>query len=155
MVPNQAPPISATITEPLPPLTRSTTLPAYTPRTIATDRSHLAPEDAIYHGSPPRRQSEAVNGLQNELRMTNAPNGDAARLPRRHRDRNRSGSRRPRKGTWKKLLWVKQSCKYKSFDLMGNYADELQTQIIIPIKIPSSNICSGIHVSNHTTSGLW
>lgn len=111
MVPNQAPPTSTIRTGPLPPLTRSTTLPANV-RSVATDRSLLTPEDAIYQGSPPRKQSSAVNKLQKDLRMTNGVNGDAARLPRRgrHKDRNRSGSRR-RKGTWKKLLWVKQSCK--------------------------------------------
>ncbi|CZR64007.1 related to pig-c protein [Phialocephala subalpina] len=98
MVPNQAPPTTATVTEPLPPLTRSTTLPAY-PRTT-TDRSLLTPEDAIYQGSPPRRLTE--------VRVPNGPS-IAARLPReRHTVRNRSASRR-RKGVWKKLLWVKQS----------------------------------------------
>ena len=108
MVPNLAPQSSATV---LPPLTRATTLPGNV-RSVATDRSLLAPEDAIYQGSPPKRQSGAVNTLQKNLRMTNGTNGDAARLhrPRRPKEENRSGSRR-RKGTWKKLLWVKQSCK--------------------------------------------
>lgn len=112
MVPNQAPPTSTTITGPLPPLTRSTTLPPATTRSVATDRSLLTPEDAIYQGSPPRKQSAAVQKLQKDLRMTNGVNGDAARPTRRgrHKDRNRSGSRR-RKGTWRKLLWVKQSCE--------------------------------------------
>ena len=122
MVPNQAPPTSTTTTGALPPLTRSTTLPA-TVRSFATDRSLLTPEDAIYQASPPRKQSAAVQKLQKDLRMTNGVNGDAARLPRRgrHKDRNRSGSRR-RKGTWKKLLWVKQSCKH-TFQPTGSTAD--------------------------------
>ena len=49
--------------------------------------------------------------------MTNGVNPDAARLPRRGRnkDTNRSGSKR-RKGTWKKLLWVKQSCEVTFVD---------------------------------------
>jgi hypothetical protein len=113
MVPNPAPPPSATITEPLPPLTRSTTLPLYSYRPITTDPTLLTPEDAIYHGSPPRKQSPAVSKLQKELRMTNGTNGNATRSPgwSRHKDRTRSGSRR-RKGTWKKLLWVKQSCEF-------------------------------------------
>ncbi|KUJ14304.1 GPI2-domain-containing protein [Mollisia scopiformis] len=103
MVPNQAPPTTTTVTEPLPPLTRSTTLPAYTPRPITTDRSLLTPEDAIYQGSPPRRLTEA--------RVSNGSSA-TARLPReRHTVRNRSGSRR-RKGVWKKLLWVKQSSTF-------------------------------------------
>ncbi|KAG4410986.1 hypothetical protein IFR04_015883 [Cadophora malorum] len=110
MVPKQAPPPSATTTttQPFPPLTRSTTLPAYNLQSIATDRTLLAPEDAIHQGSPPRKQSAAVNKLK-ELRMTNGLTGDL-RLSRRgrHGDRTRSASRR-KKGTWKKLLWVKQS----------------------------------------------
>lgn len=102
MVPNQAPPTSTTVTESIPPLTRSTTLPTYAPRPVATDRSLLTPEDAIYQGSPPRRLTES--------RLPNGPNV-AARIPRDRRTvRNRSASRR-RKGVWKKLLWVKQSCK--------------------------------------------
>src|ERR1700733_13683840 len=98
MVPNQAPPVSATINGPYPELTRATTLPTNV-RNIRTDRSLLAPEDAIYQGSPPRRQSAAVNKPQKDLRMTNGVNGDASRVPRRgrHKDRNRSGSNR-RKG---------------------------------------------------------
>jgi phosphatidylinositol N-acetylglucosaminyltransferase subunit C len=112
MVPNPAPPPSATITEPLPPLTRSTTLPLYSYRPITTDRTLLAPEDAIYNGSPPRKQSPAVAKLAKDLRMTNATNGTTRASGRtRHKDRTRSGSRR-RKGTWKKLLWVKQSCMF-------------------------------------------
>ena len=112
MVPNPAPPPSATITEPLPPLTRSTTLPLYSYRPITTDRTLLAPEDAIYNGSPPRKQSPAVAKLAKDLRMTNGTNGTTRASGRpRHKDRTRSGSRR-RKGTWKKLLWVKQSCMF-------------------------------------------
>merc|ERR1711939_443152 len=110
MVPKQAPPPSATTTttQPFPPLTRSTTLPAYNLQSIATDRTLLAPEDAIHQGSPPCKQSAAVNKLK-ELRMTNGLTGDL-RLSRRgrHGDRTISASRR-KKGTWKKLLWVKQS----------------------------------------------
>ncbi|KAH8748382.1 phosphatidylinositol N-acetylglucosaminyltransferase-domain-containing protein [Hyaloscypha finlandica] len=109
MVPNPAPPPSATITEPLPPLTRSTTLPLYSYRPITTDRTLLAPEDAIYQGSPPRKQSPAVVKVVRDLHMTNGTNGTARVSGRtRHKDRPRSGSRR-RKGTWKKLLWVNQS----------------------------------------------
>ena len=111
MVPNQAPHVAATVNGKFPALVRAATLPANV-RNVAPDRSLLAPEDAIYQGSPPRRLSPAVNRLQKDLRMTSGLNGDASRLPRpgRHKDRNRSGSRR-RKGTWKKLLWVKQSCE--------------------------------------------
>ncbi|KAK6580778.1 hypothetical protein PZA11_007014 [Diplocarpon coronariae] len=108
MVPNQASAPSATTVQPLPPLTRSTTLPAYPPPVTATDRSRLAPEDAIYHGSPPRKPSAAVTGLK-DLRLTTGLNADPRRSRRgRNADRARSGSRR-KKGAWKKLLWVKQS----------------------------------------------
>lgn len=114
MVPNQVLPTPMAITGPAPPLTRNTTLPSKV-QSLTTDHSLLTPEDAIYQGSPPRKQSAAVNKLQKDLRMTNGTDsaiGAAGRLPgrSRHKDTNRSGSRR-RKGTWKKLLWVKQSCK--------------------------------------------
>ncbi|KAG0646710.1 Phosphatidylinositol N-acetylglucosaminyltransferase GPI2 subunit [Hyphodiscus hymeniophilus] len=82
-----------------------------TVRSLATDRSLLTPEDAIYQGSPPRKQSDTVKKLQKELRMTNSGNSDVLSLPGRGRNKVRSGSRR-RKGTWKKLLWVKQSYNY-------------------------------------------
>ncbi|KAI9050580.1 hypothetical protein LZ554_005741 [Drepanopeziza brunnea f. sp. 'monogermtubi'] len=117
MVPNQAPPPPppplpppppVTIENPFPPLTRNSSLPVYAPQITATGRSLLAPEDAIYQSSPPRKQSAAV-GKVKDLRMTNGLNADL-RVPRRGRnsDRARSGSRRKR-ATWKKLLWVKQS----------------------------------------------
>lgn len=113
MVPNQAPPIPPTPIaqpQPLPPFVRSTTLPAFAPQLPASDRSRLAPEDAIYQGSPPRKQAAAVNRLK-DLRMPNGLNADL-RVPRRGRagERTRSASRR-KKATWKKLLWVKQSCE--------------------------------------------
>lgn len=155
MVPNPAfqPPID--INGSLPPLKRSTTLPA--PATLqlnAPSRSLLAPEDAIYQSSPPRKQSAAVNKLQKDLRMTNGTNGDIPRLPsrvRRHKDRNRSGSRR-RKGTWKKLLWVKQSCKVTALSSILPLT-LYQTQTIIPIRIRSLNICNETPASNLTISG--
>ncbi|KAA8569961.1 hypothetical protein EYC84_002299 [Monilinia fructicola] len=87
-----------------PPLNRSSTVPNITSaRIIPHERSHLAPEDAIFQASPPRIPSAAVN----QLRMTN---GDAGRLRSRGRqnDRTKTSNRR-RKATWKKLLWVKQS----------------------------------------------
>lgn len=116
MVPNPAPTITHTIKAPPPPppppLLRSSTLPAYA-RQFPSDRSLLTPEDAIYQGSPPRKQSVAVTKLK-DLRMSNADSGDGLRMGRRHKDgSSRAGSRsRRRKGTWKKLLWVKQSCGF-------------------------------------------
>lgn len=102
MVPPPAPPSAPSA----PPLNRSSTLPNIPPsaRVITHERSHLAPEDAIFQASPPRRPSAAVN----QLRMTN---GDAGRLRSRgrHNDGTKSSNRK-RKATWKKLLWVKQSC---------------------------------------------
>lgn len=77
------------------------------------DPSRLAPEDAIYAQSPPRRGRPpsplglGANGLK--------PRGGEARR-KRNKERGRSSSRR-RKGGWKKLLWVKQSYP-------DNYTDE-------------------------------
>ncbi|KAG9234083.1 phosphatidylinositol N-acetylglucosaminyltransferase-domain-containing protein [Amylocarpus encephaloides] len=121
MVPNQAPPIPATITtmttttttkvtkQQRPDLTRSSTVPNLIPQ-LASNRTLLAPEDAIYQGSPPRKQSPAVKKLQHGLRMTNGLNGDAPAPLQSGRQKSRHRSRsRMRKVTWKKLLWVKQS----------------------------------------------
>lgn len=109
MVPSLAPTISAISDEPLSPLTTSVKVPSTSTRGVASDRSLLAPEDAFYQGSPPRKQAVAANKIQKDLRMTN---GDSPNLSRRGRrkDGHRSSSRR-RKGAWKKLLWVKQSCE--------------------------------------------
>jgi hypothetical protein len=106
MVPTQAPTIS-TISEPRPPLTSRSTAPP--------DRALLAPEDAIYQGSLPKKQPAAATTLHKDLHMTAE---DTSKLPRRGRrkDGNRSASRR-RKGTWKKLLWVKQSCEHPLVDV--------------------------------------
>ena len=80
-----------------------------------SDPTRLAPEDAFFAHSPPRRRLGsnlnggvdfvAVEGLPGSSRL-----GASARR-RREKERGRSGSRR-RKGTWKKLLWVKQNCTY-------------------------------------------
>lgn len=112
MVPHQAPLHPPPATQPtLPSLTRGNTLPVLSKH--RSDRSLLTPEDAIYAVSPRRKQSAAVNKLQKDLRMTNGNGDDIIRIQNRgrHKERNgRSGSSRRRKGTWKKLLWVKQSC---------------------------------------------
>ncbi|KAG9244286.1 phosphatidylinositol N-acetylglucosaminyltransferase-domain-containing protein [Calycina marina] len=106
MVPNVASQTSMNPRDIMLPLIRSSTLPASV-RPTAPDRSLLAPEDAIYQSSPPRRQSAVVNKLQKDLLMTSGVNGEI-RLPsrRRHKDGHRSRSRHR---VWKKLLWVKQS----------------------------------------------
>ena len=83
-----------------------------------SDPSRLAPEDAFYAHSPPRRQRahtplgmngavDSVDALPVQGRLLA---GIEARR-KRERDRGRSGSRR-RKGAWKKLLWVKQACRF-------------------------------------------
>jgi len=67
---------------------------------VASDPSRLAPEDAL-------KYSHVLD--------TSAPVADAdgrlRRKPqeRRHRDRSRKRDR-----TWKKLLWVKQSCMFST-----------------------------------------
>lgn len=102
----------------LPPLARSATAPTPTPfRTAAaaarprqlqgrSDPSHLAPEDAFLAVALTRR----TNGFES------APNAAGDLMSRHLRMRSKGpGSRsrsRRRKRPWKKLLWVKQSCKY-------------------------------------------
>jgi len=78
-----------------------------------SDPNRLAPEDAFFAHSPPRRQREGlVNGsgdgsMINEAHINARPGINPRR--RREKDRGRSGSRR-RNNVWKKLLWVKQPC---------------------------------------------
>lgn len=155
MVPKPAPETSAHVSSSLPPLTRSTTLPANV-RSAATDRSLLAPEDAFYQGSPPRKQSAAGDRLQKDLRTANGTSGDQARLPsrgrRRKERRNRSGSRR-RKGTWKKLLWVKQSCGFSRVYASSNSLMCEQIQTITRIKILFSNTYKETPACSRTISG--
>lgn len=89
------------------PFARSATAPGPL-RTLVQappDRSRLAPDDAFLATSPPRRlhafePSASASGppLSRHLRMRSKDTG------------SRSRSRR-RKRAWKKLLWVKQSCK--------------------------------------------
>lgn len=63
----------------------------------ALNRSLLSPNDANL--SPPRRQYDGGDGaLDSTLRLRRLGGGG-----------ERSSSRR-RKRTWKKLMWVKQSC---------------------------------------------
>ena len=76
-----------------------------------TDPHHLAPEDAFFAHSPPRRQQpvEQFSELDGDAVTTSIPSlrGGATSRKKGGRDRHRSGSRRGRKA-WKKLLWVKQ-----------------------------------------------
>ena len=113
MAPDQAPLSTTHLSASAPPFTRSNTVPVVPQyRTNAPDRNHLAPEDAIYAYSPPRRQSPAVSKVQRDLRGNPIDGGGRGTRRGRYKDRTQGGSRR--KGTWKKLLWVKQSCKYEA-----------------------------------------
>ncbi|KAI9715852.1 MAG: hypothetical protein M1812_005672 [Candelaria pacifica] len=91
----------------------------------SSDPNRLAPEDAFFAHSPPRRRrpveeigsaSDTHDGHKDAA--VNGPQDRTARGNRRRRDRERgrSGSRR-RKGVWKKILWVKQPYP-------DNYTDE-------------------------------
>ncbi|OBT90309.1 hypothetical protein VE02_03339 [Pseudogymnoascus sp. 03VT05] len=112
MMPHEPSPISPTTPTKFPPPTRSTTLPipprTWSAPTAPTDRTLLAPEDAIYLGSPPHRRGTAANG---NPRMSNGDTTgeDSSRGHRRGRNKERMSSSRRRKVIWKKLLWVKQS----------------------------------------------
>lgn len=87
------------------------------------DPNRLAPEDAYYAHSPPRLRPQldnhganvqTLNGVVTNpaavaaLRPPPAvPGAEAKKEVRKVRGASR---RRRRKGAWKKLLWVKQSC---------------------------------------------
>ena len=79
------------------------------------DHTRLRPEDAIYGPSPPRsarpRKSSPLGRSDTITAATAAP------THKRHRSRRGGSATRRRKGTWKKLLWVKQSYP-------DNYTDE-------------------------------
>ena len=75
-----------------------------------SDPNRLAPEDAFYAHSPPKRQLpldrystlDSVSGVTDGLAIRSL----GSIRHRRGKDRGRSGSRRG-KGVWKKLLWAK------------------------------------------------
>ncbi|KAL9071086.1 MAG: hypothetical protein Q9161_004425 [Pseudevernia consocians] len=85
-----------------------------------SDPNHLAPEDAFYAHSPPKRQLpiDRYGALDSISKVADGLSIRPAGFTRRRRgkDRGRSGSRRG-KGVWKKLLWVKQK------DYPDNYTD--------------------------------
>ena len=74
------------------------------------DPNRLAPEDAYFAPSLSRARSAASNYEEN-LRSLNGDGsahiGSTAALRKKL---GGPGRRRKRKGAWKKLLWVKQSC---------------------------------------------
>ena len=83
-----------------------------------SDPNHLAPEDAFFAHSPPKRPLpidrygplDSISSVTDGL--STRPAGSTRR--RRGKDRGRSGSPRG-KGVWKKLLWVKQKdCEWSS-----------------------------------------
>ncbi|KAK5717275.1 glycosylphosphatidylinositol anchor biosynthesis [Elasticomyces elasticus] len=84
---------------------------------VLQDHTRLRPEDAIYGTVPPRnsrpRQSSPLGRSDT---VTPATAGQQTTHKRHKSRRNRSADRR-RKGTWKKLLWVKQN-------FPDNYTDE-------------------------------
>jgi phosphatidylinositol N-acetylglucosaminyltransferase subunit C len=100
------------------------------------DPNRLAPEDAYFAHSPPRFRPHFAANINNHnhaatLRLLNGnvPTPAAVAALRKppavpvpgpeqvkaaeeaRRDRGTSRRRKQKKGVWKKLLWVKQSCK--------------------------------------------
>jgi phosphatidylinositol glycan class C protein len=74
------------------------------------DPSRLAPEDAYYANSPPRRQRDRSETTGAQILGVDGVVPDSVLIrQRREKEGRRSGSRK-RKGAWKKLLWVRQSC---------------------------------------------
>ena len=87
-----------------PKTTTTATRPHLRHRSTAPDPSRLAPEDALVF---PYRAGEGASG---PLRT--------ASDVRRKRDKVWDGSGIKRRKVWKKLLWVKQSCKKLNDTLM-------------------------------------
>ncbi|KAK5131962.1 hypothetical protein LTR08_000474 [Meristemomyces frigidus] len=88
----------------------------YVRRASSQDHSRLHPEDALPLSSPPRKAQRQRSPLGRSDTVTTAIHTSESQRARKERRRGRSGSRR-RKGTWKKLLWIKQS-------FPDNYTDE-------------------------------
>lgn len=82
------------------------------------DPSRLAPEDAYFASSLKARAATATADYDGSLRTLKGNQGTTAVAALRLPNSDASGSkvrgasrrRRQRKGAWKKLLWVKQSC---------------------------------------------
>lgn len=85
------------------------------------DPDRLAPEDAYFATSLTRARTAPVSYVDNLSSLSSDgtavttlqhPRGPLAADPGRKdmRKLGGAGSRRRRKGAWKKLLWVKQSC---------------------------------------------
>lgn len=126
-MPHEPSPISPTTPTKFPPPTRSATLPipprTWSAPTVPTDRTLLAPEDAIYLGSPPHRRGAADKANGNPRMLNGDTTGeDSSRGHRRGRNKERMSSSRRRKVIWKKLLWVKQSC----LSLNSNYCQTMR-----------------------------
>lgn len=118
---------------PTPGLTRAATLPIELHATRSA-RSHLAPEDAFNTASPSRRQSgfePSINDIRAESRSRkmNSKLGSRSRSRRRRR-------------TWKKLLWVKQSC----MTFIAQFSSEY---------IPAANSCCKIPIITRTKLLSW
>ncbi|KAI9703319.1 MAG: hypothetical protein M1836_007885 [Candelina mexicana] len=112
--------------EPSSPIATSTiSSPEWNHRSGSSDPNRLAPEDAFFAHSPPRRRrpigeikstSDSHNGHKDSTVNGSLDNRMTGNRRRRDKGRGRSGSRR-RKGIWKKILWVKQPYP-------DNYTDE-------------------------------
>lgn len=80
------------------------------------DPNRLAPEDAYFAPSISRARSAPIN-YDESLRSLSSdgtlrpPHGVLDSGRKEPRKLGSTGGRRRRKGAWKKLLWVKQSCK--------------------------------------------
>lgn len=85
-----------------------------------SDPNRLAPEDAFFARSPPkRRREDAYASNLGEVGLEGDGSGiwkDRPSRRKREKERGRSGSRR-RKGEWKKLLWVRHpGCRASIFN---------------------------------------
>ena len=117
-----------------------------------SDPSRLAPEDAFVAHSPPHGHRKiSLSGA------TDIARGGVGTRRRREKVRGRSGSRR-RKGTWKKLLWVKQNCMTFHSRISTKSLDEFllivsKTQTTTQILQLSFRTSNEILDCSHTISG--
>lgn len=133
------------------------------------DPNRLAPEDAYFATSLSRARSAPVN-YDESLRSLNSdgtvstlrpPRGVLGADPNRKdvRKLGGAGARRRRKGAWKKLLWVKQSCMFlvaaiATFDRRVCTDGVRQIRTTIPTPKRFWTIFSGILAYGRMISGL-
>lgn len=135
------------------------------PQRVPPDPTRLAPEHAYAHpqtrlwqdGSSHLRPIDGIVATPASVAALRPPPAVPGTEPRKNDIRRfRDGRRKKRKGVWKKLLWVRQSCMISNFCVSGECVgdtDYIQIRTTTPTSRLSSTIYKETHAFGHTTSG--